>query len=387
MKMSMIQSLSGKHQKGSAIFMFTLFFNTMILPVHALGTGKFLFSSPCYDYTPKQKQNNKKTITSLTHSKIKSEQADAVLKTESPLRTEENIHGTNEPLIGGPSQPEMTAFKSVGTDNMVNLFTGDFSYNIPLMDVGGYPVNIFYDGGITMEQDASWVGLGWNINPGNINRNMRGIPDDFNGEDTLKQRQTMKPNITWGVNLGADLELVGIKGNPFSGSVGATLGVSFNNYLGPALDAGIRGSTHVSIGSKSLAEKSALTLGGSLSINASSRNGVTFSPGVSLTANHFNSNQGLSNGFGLKAGTSYNSRVGIRSIQLSEQMSFNMAGAKSVGQEYEEKVLNRIGNLSTTINFNKPSYVPSLRMPVTNTAFSGGRRCVWCCSGWGNRSV
>jgi len=62
-----------------------------------------------------------------------------------------------QPDIGGPGQPEMSSFKSAGTDNMVNLFTGDFSYNINLLDVGGYPVNIFYDGGISSEQEASWV--------------------------------------------------------------------------------------------------------------------------------------------------------------------------------------------------------------------------------------
>ncbi len=112
---------------------------------------------------------------------------------------------------GGPGQPEMSSFHPAGAQDMVNLFTGDFSYNIPLLDVGGYPVNIFYDGSVSMEQEASWVGLGWNINPGNINRNMRGIPDDFNGKDTLISIQKMKPNKTWGVNLGADLEISGIK--------------------------------------------------------------------------------------------------------------------------------------------------------------------------------
>ena len=83
----------------------------------------------------------------------------------------------NKPFIGGPGQPEMGAFKPVGADNMVDLFTGDMSYNIPLLDVGGYPVNIFYNRGITMDQEASWAGLGWNINPGTIMRNMRGVPD------------------------------------------------------------------------------------------------------------------------------------------------------------------------------------------------------------------
>src|SRR5690606_1762774 len=78
---------------------------------------------------------------------------------------------------GGPGQPEMSSFRSASTDNLVNLFTGDFSYNIPLFDLGGYPVNIFYSAGITMDQEATWVGLGWNLNPGTISRNMRGLPD------------------------------------------------------------------------------------------------------------------------------------------------------------------------------------------------------------------
>jgi len=39
--------------------------------------------------------------------------------------------------IGGPNQPEMQSFTSVGANNMVDLFSGDFSYNIPLLDVGG----------------------------------------------------------------------------------------------------------------------------------------------------------------------------------------------------------------------------------------------------------
>src|SRR6266704_624108 len=36
-----------------------------------------------------------------------------------------------EPFSGGPTQPEMQAFSSVNSSNMVDLFSGDFSYNIP----------------------------------------------------------------------------------------------------------------------------------------------------------------------------------------------------------------------------------------------------------------
>src|SRR6202007_1627014 len=93
-------------------------------------------------------------------------------------------------LTSGPSQPEVQSFEPIEANNMVNVFSGDFTYNIALMTVpgpnGGYPINLSYHGGITMEEEASWVGLGWNINPGVINRNMRGLPDDFDGEQIEK---------------------------------------------------------------------------------------------------------------------------------------------------------------------------------------------------------
>ena len=85
-------------------------------------------------------------------------------------------------LTGGPAQPEFNSFTPIGTSDMVNLSSGDFNYNIPIMDVGGYPLNLSYDSGISMDQEATWVGLGWNLNIGQINRQVRGLPDDFNGD-------------------------------------------------------------------------------------------------------------------------------------------------------------------------------------------------------------
>ena len=73
-------------------------------------------------------------------------------------------------LTGGPAQPEFSSFTPIGTSDMVDLASGDFSYNIPVMDVGGYPLNLAYNSGITMDQEASWVGLGWDFNVGQINR-------------------------------------------------------------------------------------------------------------------------------------------------------------------------------------------------------------------------
>lgn len=43
-------------------------------------------------------------------------------------------------LTGGPSQPEVESFEPIGTSQMVDPFSGDFNYNIPLLDIDGYPI-------------------------------------------------------------------------------------------------------------------------------------------------------------------------------------------------------------------------------------------------------
>ncbi|WP_405206219.1 hypothetical protein [Aquimarina sp. LLG6339-5] len=83
----------------------------------------------------------------------------------------------------GPNAPEAAAFEPVDATDMVNLVTGDFSYVLPLLNVpspeGGYPLALSYHAGIAIDQEASWVGLGWSLNPGAINRGVNGYPDDW----------------------------------------------------------------------------------------------------------------------------------------------------------------------------------------------------------------
>ena len=83
----------------------------------------------------------------------------------------------------GPTASEASSFEPVDATDMVNLVTGDLSYVLPLLNVpspeGGYPLSLSYHAGIAMDQEASWVGLGWNLNPGAINRSVNGYPDDW----------------------------------------------------------------------------------------------------------------------------------------------------------------------------------------------------------------
>lgn len=144
-------------------------------------------------------------------------------------------------LTGGPSQPEVESFAPIEATDMVDLFSGDFKYNIPLMDVDGYPININYNSNITMDQEASWVGLGWNLNPGVINRSMRGLPDEFCG-DVVTKEFNIAEDETYGVTLGiGDIEIFGGGIN-----LSANLGVKWNSIQGTGVDFSV--SPTVSLG-------------------------------------------------------------------------------------------------------------------------------------------
>jgi hypothetical protein len=67
-------------------------------------------------------------------------------------------------LTSGPSQPEFSSFEPVATTNMVSDFSGDLTYNLPVVNIpgangGGYALSLSYHSGASIEEEASWVGL------------------------------------------------------------------------------------------------------------------------------------------------------------------------------------------------------------------------------------
>jgi hypothetical protein len=89
-------------------------------------------------------------------------------------------------LTTGPHQPEYTSYEEPGTSDMVNLLTGDFTFSLPILEVpgpeGSFSLPLSYHGGIALDQEASWVGLGFTLNAGNILRSVNQYPDDAAGE-------------------------------------------------------------------------------------------------------------------------------------------------------------------------------------------------------------
>ena len=152
-------------------------------------------------------------------------------------------------LTGGPSQPEFTDFEPVATTSMVNEFTGDFTYNIPVLSVpgpdgGGYALSLAYHSGKSGEDEASWVGKGWTLNPGAILRQKRGYPDDDSAA-TVKVWNKMRRNWTATVHKKLNLEAfsweevkskktgVQSKWNKSKvGELGGVVTTRYNNYKG-----------------------------------------------------------------------------------------------------------------------------------------------------------
>ncbi len=371
----MLTLLTGKRQSAIAWFLFVLFYAEMAGSVYASKTAYYIPMVP-YHYNSSVLNNNSNDYSAapIIAATLIDRKMVNVIKADKPVNeagffgspekssSPEKNNGPAKINIGGPGQPEMSTFKSVGADNMVNLFTGDFSYNIPLLDVDGYPINIFYNGGPTMDQEASWVGLGWNINPGTISRNMRGLPDDFDGTDKVTKEQSMKPDMTVGVTGSVSIETVGV---PIGGSLSG--GVFYNSKRGVGLEAGITGEFKAQknitrmVGDTKTAPDTAVTIASiSVGLNLNSQTGLT--PSVSFQKSMFSKDK--NDRLGLSTSIDFNSRTGLGDLRLDAEFSRNKYEEGKNG--YAVTTNSATANLSSTsISFARTSYTPSIRMPVT----------------------
>ncbi len=283
---------------------------------------------------------------------------------------------------GGPGQPEMQSFVASSTDNTVDPFTGDFSYNIPLLDIDGYPINIGYKSGIQMSQEASWVGLGWTLNPGVVSRTMRGLPDDFSG-DPITKEMNMKPNVTVGVEGSLGLAIVGFdtddQGNMIE-EVGSETGASTNLEFGIGIShntyTGIGISRSINLGLSSV-EQNKTQFTGNLGINSSSANGLTvtanagarktLSSKLKLNEKNFTS---TTTSLTSNLGTSFNSRAGLQQVSFGisyerQKKKTHWYGATVTG------VSQSLLNAGASWDFGTPTYTPSFDLPMKNFSASG----------------
>lgn len=280
----------------------------------------------------------------------------------------------------GPDQPEVQSFTPIEINDMVDPFTGDFSYNIPLIDVDGYPINLAYQAGVSMDEEASWVGLGWNVNPGVINRAMRGYPDEFNGGDKVVKEYNVRNDFTMGVSGTFSGEVASFdikKLPPFvtklfrvadevmtatpSDSVDTDaklnmtfrLGANYNSY------AGYTGEFSVNAG-LSVPKTLKTTSTASLGISGSSQGGVSVDPSFSqstLSPDGGTSPQPYEkNHFSI--GSSFNTRQGLTGISYSRTSQNKRANNE---RKYNHSDLTKRRG-SASYNFGSPVFTPGVEM-------------------------
>ncbi len=131
----------------------------------------------------------------------------------------------------GATAPEVAQFEPVDITDLVNLATGDFQYALPVGSLPGapggtFPLSLNYKAGVRLAQEASWVGLGWNLQPGSISRAVRAYPDDYLAAP-IYTTERLRSTYSYSVGIGFQGANVGVNWDNhggFGGQVGLSLG-------------------------------------------------------------------------------------------------------------------------------------------------------------------
>ncbi|MBI2968993.1 MAG: hypothetical protein HYY40_14420 [Bacteroidetes bacterium] len=259
-------------------------------------------------------------------------------------------------LTSGPMQPEFSSFEPVATTNMVNEFTGDFTYNLPVLNIpgangGGYALSLSYHSGTSPEEEASWVGYGWTLNPGAILRNKRGFPDDYNGS-TVTYWNKVPPN--WTISASGSVSPEGFSVDVPLSAQGT---LRYNNYKGFGYTLGV-GVSFV---------EGLFSLGYSITDGSGSFS-ASINPGAAL------SNQ-------IKKGEKVYKDPAVKEAmdKINDGRKLNSADLKALDkylkkERVKEKLVNRLSSQSISLvgsNYGIFSFADAIR-PASVTSYIGG---------------
>ncbi|MFN9321702.1 MAG: hypothetical protein ACK58Q_14065 [Chitinophagales bacterium] len=276
---------------------------------------------------------------------------------------------------GGPTQPEAESFKPIGVSDHVNKFNGAFTYTIPLMDVDGFPINLNYSGNPSLEGDASWVGLGWDLNLGSINRQLRGVPDEFDGTDKMGKTYKVKDNNTYGVKFNFNVQLANFEKLKRSLSLGLDYGIYYNNYRGMKTELSVSPSFNATneIKDEKTGQIKQKNNGNSisLSVNSSSESCLELVPTVNLAFYAKNDDKKERCLGGASIGLPMSAREGIKGLNYGFKANYKLS--RSVDQsdgstkyyEYNGK-FKRGGSIS----FVGPATPPFAMNPMENESYA-----------------
>lgn len=264
-------------------------------------------------------------------------------------------------------------------NDYVDPFTGDFSYSLPLMDVEGYPLTLNYNANVNMNSDASWVGLGWNLDVGSVNREMRGIPDEFNGTQNLTRTVKQLDDITSNGFKAGGYASIGLKKNFFTPKLQVTAlwGSYENSYLGlgKTFDIGLQATVALSYSD----ERGNIAASFGLGYTSDTKGGVGFNRDFGFSAGYGpkEGETGAGGSIGATFGRNFNSRHGLmaktQSFSVSagytaEPYKSNSAGTKmfAKGNGISGRGYSASYGASTTIMFGTAASTPRLQFSSTS---------------------
>lgn len=166
----------------------------------------------------------------------------------------------------------------------VDLFTGAFECAIPLLTIpgphgSGYTVVLNYSSDVTAEAEASWVGYGWSLEPPNIVRQLRGLPDDMqNRMITFINKGSISSESVTLFGSGEIIATPAPTGadDSFKGSlgIGGSLTLTWNTLTG--FDITMSGGLSGAIGMKT----PPIGIGTGLSFDSKKRFGISMGAGI-----------------------------------------------------------------------------------------------------------
>ncbi len=262
-------------------------------------------------------------------------------------------------LTSGPTTPEAYTFEPVDTSNMVNLSTGDFSYTLPLIEVpgpaGGYPLSLSCHAGISPAEEASWVGLGWTLNPGSVARSVNGYPDDWKEVGTVNSQNWVGGETNYiKAGLNAPIPGFGSASNGVTYMEDTYKGSGYGHYFG--VNAGTQfGESNIGFSSGLYYEANGIT-GPGVTLSQTlgySKDGAS----VGLTRSSTFSANGRTDNFSLGA----NSTVSVNGYShgsiVGASISTHQKGIATSSLGLRNSTLNKSGNVSTHTSSRLPGFV------------------------------
>ncbi|MEE3999179.1 Ig-like domain-containing protein [Tenacibaculum sp. FZY0031] len=230
----------------------------------------------------------------------------------------------------GPDAPEASGFEPVNATDMVNLSSGDMAYVLPLLEVDGFPVTLSYHAGIPMDMDASWAGLGWNINTGSISRGVVSTPDDWNMGRSMKFTYYYYETETYTVNVGVGFGKAAEVGVGLSWGSNKSLTGSVSAAIGP-ISASIDTDGNYGVGLSTSVISNGLGFDGAFDKPGGTNSGSPFGGSLSISGNVKKS--GIS--VGLSAGYSkggLNAGLGVSISGSGVGAGFSIGGGSGEGK-------------------------------------------------------